>query len=55
MLPMWVYLLVAAAIAAIAFGIGQLVPGAGVIFVAFASTMWVAYSVRRGQGLRGTR
>lgn len=47
MLPMWVYAIVALAIAVIAFGIGQHVPGLGMIFAALASTMWVAYSVTR--------
>lgn len=51
MLPIWVYLAVAATIALIAFGIGQLAPGLGVAFVALASTLWTAYSVRRRQRL----
>lgn len=47
MFPIWVYLLVAAAIALVAFGVGQIVPGLGVAFVVLASTMWTAYSVSR--------
>lgn len=47
MFPVWVYLAVAFAIALIAFGIGQVVPGLGVPFVALASTAWVAYSASR--------
>lgn len=47
MLPMWVDVVVALAIAVMAFGIAQLVPGLGIVFTAFASTLWVAYSVAR--------
>jgi hypothetical protein len=47
MLPVWAYVIVALAIAVTAFGIGQLVPGLGMVFTAFASTLWVAYSVAR--------
>lgn len=49
MFPIWVYFAVALAIAVIAFGIGQLVPGVGVAFVAFATTMWTAIAVNRGR------
>jgi hypothetical protein len=55
MLPIWGYFVVAFAIALIAFGIGQVVPGLGVPFVALASTMWVAYSVSRARKLNPTR
>lgn len=48
MFPIWVYFAVALVIALIAFGIGQLVPGLGVAFVALSSTMWTAYAVHRG-------
>ena len=47
MFPIWVYLIVAASIAAIAFGIGQFIPGLGVAFVAVASTVWAAYLTKR--------
>jgi hypothetical protein len=47
MLPVWVYLAVACAIALIAFAIGQIFPGLGVAFVALTSTVWVAYSANR--------
>jgi hypothetical protein len=47
MIPFWVYPVVALLIAAIAFGIGQIMPGMGVAFVALATTMWTAYSVNR--------
>jgi len=43
---MRVYVIVAIAIAAMAFGIGQLVPGAGVAFAALASLCWTACSAR---------
>ena len=46
MFPMWVYFIVAASIGVIAFGIGHFIPGLGVAFVAVASTVWVAYSMR---------
>lgn len=49
MLPMWVYVAVAALIAALAFVVGQLVPGLGVPAVALGSTLWTAYAVRRQQ------
>lgn len=41
------YVFVALVIALTAFGIGQIVPGFGIFFVILASTLWVAYSVRR--------
>lgn len=47
MFPVPVYVAVAFAIALVAFGIAQIVPGLGVAFVALASTGWAAYSVRR--------
>ena len=47
MVPIWVYALIAAAIAGFAFCIGQFAPGNGVPFVILTSTMWVAYSVQR--------
>jgi uncharacterized membrane protein len=55
MLPMWIYAVVALAIAAMAFGIGQLMPGLGMIFAVLASTLWVAYSVTRQQRLHRAR
>lgn len=42
MFPSWLYLAVAFAIALLAFGIGQILPGVGIVFVALASTMWAA-------------
>lgn len=51
MLPIGVYVVAALAIALIAFGIGQIIPGAGVVFVALASTMWTAYSATRQRRL----
>lgn len=47
MMPLWVYFVVAFAIALIAFGIGQIAPGYGVPFVALAATLWAAYSASR--------
>ena len=55
MLPIWVYFVVALAIASVAFGIGQFVPGLGVPFVILASTLWVAYSVSRARKLKRDR
>ncbi len=55
MFPIWLYVAVAATIALIAFGIGQLVPGLGVPFVALTSTMWTVYAVRRQQRLSRER
>jgi hypothetical protein len=49
MLSIWAYAVVALLIAACGFVIGQFFPGMGVPFVALASTLWVAYSVRRQQ------
>jgi hypothetical protein len=49
MFPIWVYFAVAVAIALVAFGIGQLAPGMGAVFVALASTMWTAFAVYRGR------
>jgi len=53
MVPLWVYPIVALAIALIAFGIGQVFPGMGIIFVGLATTMWAAYSVNRQRLGRG--
>ena len=47
MLPAWIYGAVALLIALVAFGIGQFIPGTGIVFVALASTIWTAYSVSR--------
>lgn len=47
MFPTWVYFAVAFAIALVAIGIGQIMPGLGMPFMALASTMWTAYSVCR--------
>ncbi|MGF7148676.1 hypothetical protein FHS96_002304 [Sphingomonas zeicaulis] len=55
MLPMWVYIAVAALIAAVSFVIGQFVPGFGVSFVVLASTLWTVWSVRRHQRLSHPR
>lgn len=51
MFPMWIYPAVGAAIALAAFGIGYIIPGAGIPFVALASTMWVAYAASRQRSL----
>ena len=55
MFPMWIYVAMAAAIAAVAFLIGQAFPGLGVAFVAAASTLWTGYAVysQRRLGARG--
>lgn len=47
MFPVSVYVAVAFAIALVAFGIAQIVPGLGAAFVALTSTGWAAYSARR--------
>jgi hypothetical protein len=49
---MRVYVMVAASIAAAAFGLGQLEPGAGMLFAAVASTGWVVWNNSRSS-LRG--
>jgi len=53
MFPVWVYIVIALVIALLAFGIGQLVPGLGVAFVALATTLWTAFAVNRGRKLAG--
>lgn len=52
MFSMWVYLAMAAAIAGLAFLVGQVAPGMGVIVAALGSTLWVAWSVRRQRRFR---
>jgi hypothetical protein len=47
MFPLSIYVAVALAIALIAFGFAQIVPGLGAPFVALASMLWVAYSANR--------
>lgn len=49
MLSKKAYLAVAALMALTAFGIGQASPGMGVLFLIPASTLWVAWSVRRAR------
>ena len=44
---LWVYVAVAAAIALVAFGLGQMREGLGVPFVILATTVWTAWSVNR--------
>jgi hypothetical protein len=46
----WVYVVVAAAIALIAFAFGQLLPGLGVLFVIVATISWTGYSSYRQRG-----
>ena len=48
MFAMRVYVVVAFAIALVAFAIGQVWSGARIIFAAIASTGWTVYSVTRG-------
>ena len=48
-MPVLVYLAVAALIALVGFIIAQVVPGAGVPFVIFASLIWTGYSACRAQ------
>lgn len=48
-----VYGLVALLIASAAFVIGQLAPGAGILFVIVATTSWTAYSTLRKRRLAG--
>ena len=47
MFPIWLYFIVAAAIAVAAFAIGQVFDGAGVALAALASTLWTGYAVSR--------
>lgn len=42
-------LAVAALMALAAFAIGQAYPGTGILFLVPASTLWVAWSVRRAR------
>lgn len=51
MFSMWIYLAAAVAIAALAFALGQIVPGAGVPFVILATTAWTAYVATRQRRL----
>lgn len=53
MLPLKAYLAVAALIAASAFALGQLLPGAGTPFAALATTAWTAFAARRGRRAGG--
>jgi hypothetical protein len=52
MFPLWIYVAMAAAIAAVAFLIGQAFPGLGVPFVAAATTLWTGYAVYRQRRAR---
>ena len=44
MLPTWAFVVAAATIALVAFGIGQLVQGLGIWFAILASLAWTAWS-----------
>lgn len=55
MFPTWVYVVVAFSTALVAFGIGQIAPGLGIMFIALASTMWSAYSAIRQKHLKRDR
>jgi len=50
--PMWVFVAVAAAIAAVAFSVAQLQSGAGMIVAVLGSTLWMAYVAQRGARMR---
>jgi hypothetical protein len=52
---MWIYVVVAAAIALAAFGVGQIVPGLGIWVAIVASMVWTAWSANRASqtGPRG--
>jgi hypothetical protein len=52
-IPTVVYLAVPLMIAAAAFGLAQLVPGAGMTFVILASLLWTAWSARRARRRAG--
>ena len=47
--PIWLFIVVALAIASIAFGLAQIEHGAGMVFVSGATTLWVAYAAGRGR------
>lgn len=49
MLTTRIYLIVAALVAAAAFGIAQISPGSGMLFVAAAIPCWISYSLIRGR------
>jgi hypothetical protein len=52
--PVWFFLAVAAAIAFVAFAVGQIVPGAGMIVVLIATTAWCCLAQQRwGRKIRG--
>jgi hypothetical protein len=50
--PLWLLITVAAAIAVLAFGAGQIVRGLGMIVAAAGGTIWTAYVVARTRGGR---
>lgn len=54
MFSMWIYIAAAFAIAALAFALGQFLPGAGVPFVILATTAWTAYAANRKRRLDRT-
>jgi hypothetical protein len=52
--PVWFFLAVAAAIAFVAFAVGQMVAGAGMIVVLVATTGWCCLAQQRwGRKIRG--
>jgi hypothetical protein len=52
MTPTWLYFVVAAAIAGVAFAIGQAFPGMGVAFVALATLLWTGWSASQQRRMK---
>jgi hypothetical protein len=48
-MPLWVHIVVAFAIAAVAFGVAHIMPGAGMMTVMLGTTLWTVWSVGRAR------
>ena len=56
-MPLWVHAVVAFAIAAVAFAVAHIMPGAGMMAVMLGTTLWTVWSVGRARraGAASTR
>jgi hypothetical protein len=48
-MPLWVHAVVAFVIAAVAFGVAHIMPGAGMMAVVLGTTLWTVWSMGRAR------
>jgi membrane protease YdiL (CAAX protease family) len=52
-MPLWVHAVVAFVIAAVAFGLAHIMPGAGMMAVVLGTTLWTVWSMGRARRRAG--